>query len=232
MLAELDVYHSRAIAPTRRVALGESRLPVDPPPGFGGILLGGIVAANAPDVDPELHGGLRRLVEQVGQGERVPQPQLRHRYQVDRVGLLRARFRLVGEGEQLSFDLDHRATAAQAVLGAVYAAARLAPPHRHVVVGAIRRALEWRGPVGPALVTHLAGGGARTTMPPSAVDDPRAWALVTLGLASSQPVVPAEVVHRFRELLRQAHPDHGGEQAQASERIAELTAARRILLDR
>ena len=45
ILAELEVRHSRAIAPTRRVALGELYLPVDPAPGFGGLLLAGIVGA-------------------------------------------------------------------------------------------------------------------------------------------------------------------------------------------
>ena len=45
LLAELEIWHSRPIAPTRRVALGRSLLPVDPPPGFGGILLGGGVLA-------------------------------------------------------------------------------------------------------------------------------------------------------------------------------------------
>ena len=41
LLAELEVRHSRAVAPTRRVALGRHWLPTDPAPGYGGILLGG-----------------------------------------------------------------------------------------------------------------------------------------------------------------------------------------------
>ncbi len=35
---------------------------------------------------------------------------------------------------------------------------------------------------------------------------------------------------RFRDLLRDAHPDHGGDVDDAAQRITELTEARRILL--
>ena len=47
---------------------------------------------------------------------------------------------------------------------------------------------------------------------------------------------PAEVPRRhavqrqFRDLLRVAHPDHGGSSDAAAQRIADLTEARRILL--
>ena len=53
LLAELEVWHSRPVTPTRRVALGHLVLPVDPTPGFGGLLLGtggtpeGVTAAAA-----------------------------------------------------------------------------------------------------------------------------------------------------------------------------------------
>jgi curved DNA-binding protein CbpA len=44
--------------------------------------------------------------------------------------------------------------------------------------------------------------------------------------------VPArtDVQRRFRDLLREAHPDHGGATDDAAQRISELTEARRILL--
>jgi hypothetical protein len=38
------------------------------------------------------------------------------------------------------------------------------------------------------------------------------------------------VQRRFRELLREAHPDHGGEAAEAALRISQLSEARRVLL--
>jgi DnaJ-class molecular chaperone len=40
------------------------------------------------------------------------------------------------------------------------------------------------------------------------------------------------VQRRFREMLRDIHPDHGAETAGAADRIAEITEARRILLAR
>src|SRR5919112_142191 len=79
LLAELEIWHSRPIAPTRRVALGRAQLPVDPAPGFGGILLGGIVAAHIGELDPDLTGELSRLLDDLEAGRRIAQPRLRHR---------------------------------------------------------------------------------------------------------------------------------------------------------
>jgi DnaJ-class molecular chaperone len=58
------------------------------------------------------------------------------------------------------------------------------------------------------------------------------WALDTLGLGSLESGAPprVEIQQRFRELLRTAHPDTGGTDAEAAQRIADLTEARRILL--
>ena len=39
LLAELEIWHTRPITPTRRVALGHLVLPTDPAPGLGGVLL-------------------------------------------------------------------------------------------------------------------------------------------------------------------------------------------------
>jgi curved DNA-binding protein CbpA len=38
------------------------------------------------------------------------------------------------------------------------------------------------------------------------------------------------VQRRFRDLVRAAHPDHGGDRGVAAARLAELSEARRILL--
>jgi hypothetical protein len=231
ILAELEVCHSRPIAPTRRVALGERNLPTDPPPGFGGILLAGIVATFASSLDDELYNELNGLIRQVDRGQRIAQPRLRHRFQQDRVGLTRLRHRLHGEGEELHFEIDAgSATPAQHVLAAVYAAGELRPSLRSPVIDAVRLAMQWRAPLGPNFVARIAGHGATTAWSPAAIADPLGWARLTLGFTTEHVPSRDAVQRRFRDLLRAAHPDHGGEAAGAADRIAELTEARRILL--
>ena len=61
--------------------------------------------------------------------------------------------------------------------------------------------------------------------------DPIVWALGVLGLPPEATERRA-VQERFRLLLREAHPDHGGATGDAAQRIGELTEARRILLAR
>jgi hypothetical protein len=44
VLAEIEIWHTRPFTPTRRLSIGALNLPVEHSPGFGGLLLGGIVA--------------------------------------------------------------------------------------------------------------------------------------------------------------------------------------------
>jgi hypothetical protein len=229
LLAELEVFHSRPIAPTRRVAIGITVLPMAPAPGFGGLLLGGIAATFAPDIDPDLHDDLVRLTHQIEAGQRVPQPRLRHRLQDDRVGLNRYRHRLVGTGEELQFEIDESGSPEPHVLAAVYAAAKVSHADRPLVCGAIRRSLTWRGSLGAAFVEHLTGARGTADWSTLGGRDPVVWALGVLGLAPNA-AERAAVQTRFRQLLRDAHPDHGGSSTDAAQRIRELTEARRILL--
>ena len=115
------------MAPTRRIALGNLVLPVDPAPGFGGLLLGAVVTAHITDVPLELVPDVHRLIEQVDRDQRVVQPRLRHRFQVDRHGLARSTHRLVGEQNEISFDFHTTGTGMAQVLGAIYAVERLDP---------------------------------------------------------------------------------------------------------
>jgi len=234
IVAELEVYHSRPIAPTRRVALGSCRLPADPAPGFGGVLLGGVVARFAADLHPDMVPDLFALTRELEAGYRIPQPRLRHRFQIDRVGLIRSRHRLIRRdgGLHYSFEID-KAAPAQHVLAAVYAAGELPATTRGTVFDVIRRGLRWTGPIGPALVVHLsAGSGTAAALDPAAIDDPITWALDVLGFAvnASDPD-RASIQKRFRSLLREAHPDLGAGGDDAARRIATLTEARRILLN-
>ena len=231
LLAELEVFHSRPIAPTRRVAIGVTVLPTAPAPGFGGLLLSGIVAAFIPEVDPDLLDELNRLTHQVEAGQRIAQPRLRHRLQDDRVGLTKCRHQLIGTGEELIFDLHEAAPAEPNVLAAVYAAGRLASDVRPIVFTTMRRAMHWRGELGQEFVDYLTEARSTTSWSTLGGRDPVVWALGILGLAPEANERKA-VQNRFRELLRDAHPDHGGDADDAAGRITELTEARRILLRR
>jgi len=233
ILAELEVFHSRPIAPTRRVALGRATLPVTPAPGFGGILLAGIVAGHIAELDPDLFDDLHRLTLQLQEGHRIPQPRLRHRFQQDRIGLTRSVHRLTGEGEDLDLAFDEKGAAAQHILAAVYAAGQLPLASRGRVMDAIRKGMRWAGPLDRGFVAHLAGLDRGRSWSPAAYLDPVQWAIEVLGLrlrvGQSLPS-RGDVQQQFRDLLRVAHPDHGGSSDAAAERIADLTEARRILL--
>jgi len=231
IVAELEVFHSRPIAPTRRVALGRRNLPVTPAPGFGGILLAGIVAAHIPAPDPDLFDDLDRLSRQLEAGYSIPQPRLRHRLQTDRVGLQHSIHRLRGDGEELAFEIADRGSAAQHILTAVYAAGAVAPGSRSGVMEAIRKGMRWSGPIDGSLVAYLSGLTRHHEWSAEAHRDPVAWALGVLDLrdGNARPGRSA-VQRRFRDLVRAAHPDHGGDRGEAAERLAELSEARRILL--
>ena len=238
LLAELEIFHSRPIAPTRRLAIGRAWLPGSSDgtgPGFGSLLLGGVCARFGPGLSHDLLGEVVELVHDLEQGRPAAQPRLRHRLQLDRVGLTRSRQRLYGgrsgSEDELYCEFDgSRATPSQLVLGAAYAAGLAAPTVRGEALRAVRRGLAWRGEVGPALFSYLASGQS-SPRPARAVADPVGWALEILGL-DREVEMPAEAAVRrgFREALRAAHPDLGAAEAEAADRIAELSEARRILL--
>ena len=147
IVAELDICHSRPIAPTRRVALGSRNLPVDPAPGAGGVLLAGIMAHTAPNVAPELREDLVYVLETLAAGRKVVQPRVRHRFQTDRVGLTVSTQRLVAEGSSLGFEFeDEAARPVQLALGALYAAASLPAAAKDPVFEAMTAALVWSRP--------------------------------------------------------------------------------------
>ena len=238
LLAELEIFHSRPIAPTRRLAIGRAWLPGSSDgtgPGFGSLLLGGVCARFGPGLSHDLLGEVVELVHDLEQGRPAAQPRLRHRLQLDRVGLTRSRQRLYGgrsgSEDELYCEFDgSRATPSQLVLGAAYAAGLAAPTVRGEALRAVRRGLAWRGEVGLALFSYLASGQS-SPRPARAVADPVGWALEILGL-DREVEMPAEAAVRrgFREALRAAHPDLGAAEAEAADRIAELSEARRILL--
>lgn len=229
LLSEFEIWHSRPLAPTRRIALGRMNTPVDPAPGFGGILLGAVLAVHIADIDDELVPDLHRLLTEIENGSRVVQPRLRHRFQVDRHGLAVSVHRMTGEGDTVSFEFDRSGTPLQQVLGAVYALERIDEKSRRVLVPLMRRAMMWRGPIGASFVAYLAGNASSSI---NAIANPRAWALDILGFPGGTiKVTKREVMSRFREALKSVHPDHGGDESSASRAIVDVTEARRVLLD-
>jgi hypothetical protein len=232
LLAEVETFLSRPIAPTRRVALGRLELPCDPAPGFGGVLLGGIAARFTPDIDPDFHDELLHLMSELEAGRRISQPRLRHRLQKDHVGLQKCSHRLVGEGERLEFEFDdEKGTAAQHVLCAVYAAGTVPWEFIPAVMATVRKGFMWRGGGNEtALIGHLSGRGGSISL--GSVGDPVSWALAMLDLHGPGASVPTrkDIQRAYRNQLRAAHPDHGAAEDGAAARISELGEARRILL--
>lgn len=213
------------------MALGHRKLPVDDRHAPGTMLLAGVVARFVPEIDSDLLADLESLIDELERGERIAQPRLRYRFQRDRVGLTRTSHRLIedsGGGLRFAFQSD-RATPAQNVLAAVYAAAQAGAPAEAGLYSALRRAMGWPGGADADLLDFVAGSQAALT----AAGRTRSWALDVLGLPDpdDEPLPHrADVQRRFRELLLIAHPDQGGEVSGAADRIADLTAARSILL--
>lgn len=233
MVAELEICHSRPIAPTRRIALGSRNLPCDPAPGAGGLLLVGVMAHVAPNIEPELREDLVTVMDRLAAGRKVIQPTVRHRYQVDRIGLTVSTQRLLAGPHGVEFDFDdENARAVQLALGAVYAAGTLPAAAKKSVFNGFQTALVWDRPVDSSFVAVVMGGSSIDIGGLRAWNDPVGWALDILGIDGGADDVPSKrvVQRRFRSLLRDAHPDHGGQDEAAAARIAELSEARRILL--
>ena len=197
------------------------------------MLLAGIMAHTAPNVAPELREDLVHVLDTLAVGGRVVQPKVRHRYQTDRVGLTLSVQRLVAVEGALEFDFtDDLGRPVQLALGALYAAASLPESAKGPIFDAMKNALVWGQDVDARFISFVMGGRTADLADLRAWNDPVAWAMEVLGI-EGDPADGANkrvVQRRFRSLLREAHPDHGGATTDAASRIADLTEARRILL--
>jgi hypothetical protein len=248
LLAELTVRHTRRHQPTRRVALGHRLLPTAHP-GYGPLLLACVAATTVAGLDEERTEALGRLLREARQGLSVPRRALRFRLQVDTEGLAYSRHRLLGEGQGLVVELDvHGIHPVPQLLGAVMAAAAMASYPRQLCLRAIASAAERPGvlPEGitPRWVTDVQQAPFDFSRRPAAAASGKGraaelwwgvpadirWAMEVLGFAPGAPPEREEILHRFRRLVRLAHPDHGAAHGGAAERIVELGEARRVLL--
>ncbi len=229
IVAELEIFHSRPIAPTRRVALGQRNLPINPAPGAGGLLLAGVLANAAPGVEADLREDLMDVMDRLERGLRVVQPRVRHRFQSDRVGLLRSVHQLRSAEGALAFHFDDEmGRPVQQALGVLYAAGSLPADVRPPVFEMLRGALAWGREVDSSFISFAMGGRLPTLSELGAWDDPVAWALELLEL---EPNPSTRAVNRqYRSMLRTVHPDHGAVDDGAADKIAKLGEARRILL--
>ncbi|MDQ3570774.1 MAG: hypothetical protein M3396_09190 [Actinomycetota bacterium] len=228
ILAELEVRHSRAVAPTRRVALGSLHLPAEPKPGYGPLLLAAILGAHARALEDELREDLDRLLWDLELRRRISQPRLRHRFQTDVVGLDRSHHRLVRAGRAVVLELDDHGGHLPQVLGALYAATTLDGEVRPAAFRLLRRATRWEGQADERLMCYLSGDG--TALSPLSTSGDERWALRVLGFPMETEPLRGDILRRFRRLVRDAHPDHGGLPAEAGAKIQELADAKRILL--
>lgn len=229
LLAELEVRHTRAVVPTRRVALGDLWLPTDPAPGPGGLLLAAIVGAIVPRLDDETRDDFELLVDDLDHHRRIAQPRLRYRFQTDVVGLDKSRHKLVRVGRAVGLEIDDHGNLLPQALGAVYAASHLSLRARAPVFRLIRRATHWEGAAGDALLDFLSAEEAASAGRRRGRGD-EGWALRVLGFSMGTEPARSEILGRFRQLVRDAHPDHGAEVEGAGDRINDLAEAKRILL--
>ncbi len=249
LLAELNIRHTRRHMPTRRVAVDHGYLPTSGA-GFGGVLIGAVVAECVPGLDEEQIDALARLVDVARRGTlSVPRIALRYRLQRDTHGLDLSRHRITSAAVELGslrpvVELDLHGPPAPQVIGALMAGSQLPASGRTVAFRFVDAALARPGELPEGLEVRRRYQGLTGLRPPgpgttttvgateewSGVPSERRWAMEVLGLQAGHAIERNDVQRRFRRLIRVAHPDHGGESAGAAERMAELTEARELLL--
>ena len=246
LLAELTVRHTRRHMPTRRVALDHAYLPMTGA-AHGRLLLGAVVSEYLAALDDEQVELLPRLLDDARRGLNVPRIALRYRLQTDVHGLDRSRHRVLGEDGRVVVELDVHGAAVPQILGAVLAISTMGPLSRETAIHAFRmvEAGRFRIPDGisvrrleygiPQEAPPMPGAHWNRGRPPqelewTGVPSERRWAMEVLGLRGGMDLDRDDISRRFRRLLRDAHPDHGGARAEAAERIAELTEARDVLI--
>jgi hypothetical protein len=250
LLAELNIRHTRRHMPTRRVAVDDGYLPTSGA-AFGGVLIGAVLAECVPGLDEEQVDALDRLVRVAKRGKlTVPRIALRYRLQRDTHGLDLSRHRITSAAVDRGsvrpvLELDLHAAPSPQVIGALIAGSRLPSSGRSIVFRFVEAAIARPGVLPEGLEVRRRYQGLPGMRPPrpgttarigprvdewAGVPSERRWAMEVLGLQVGHAIERDDVQHRFRRLIRLAHPDHGAESTGAAERMAELAEARELLL--
>ena len=231
VLAELDVHHSRSCTPTRRLALGSVRAVYGDDSEALIVLLAAVVAGFVADLYSDQFEGIHGLLDDLASEGRVAQPRVAYRLQRDRHGLDVSRHTLISTADGLDVRLDGHGPPLPQVLGAIYATDRIRKPDRPRALDVIRAGVACREPMGPRAVARFAAIASATFLGGHRGGDDR-WAFDALELDPTGTLTNAAVQHRFRILVRAAHPDRGADATVAAGRIDDLARARRVLLGR
>jgi len=249
------------VSPTRRVALGKANLS----PGYGSLLLGCIAGWYSLGQDEDFFKGADVLLGHIRRKTPIAQPHLRHRFQIDLVGLSRSTHTLrkaKPKGGDVEFiSAVKTSSPTPHVLGAMYAAANMTGSTHQESCRQIEESLIWanrrsvlgqeadenrNGAVpGDSLSTHRSKLATRDELlfhlmlclPPEGGvfgDERNAgwnWAMDVLEFTEedSDSLTLKQIENRYRQLLKLAHPDKGGNAKSAPKRIANLAQARKNL---
>lgn len=253
MLSELEACHSRPVSPTRRVALGKRHLPQ----GYGPLLLSCIAGWYSLDQDEDFYSDAATLLRHIKHKSPIAQPHLRHRFQVDLVGLSRsthglrrskAKNRTSSSGLEFVSEVK-TSSAVPHVLCAMYATGSLSGAMHQESCRLIEEALRW------AKKRSLSEVDASAMSRKKLVERDELLFYLMLGLPLENGTLAGErhaswdwamdvleftesdeanltlqqIENRYRQLLKVAHPDRGGNAKSAPSRIANLAKARKIL---
>ncbi|MEE2769394.1 MAG: J domain-containing protein [Actinomycetota bacterium] len=208
--AMIEFFHSKSFSPTRRLSLGEVRLSGK----TGSLLVSQVAARFGVEADRTAVEEVRDLCSVLRQRGRASQPRGRYRLQTDRIGLTPARDVLLTFGGRSRFlVIDRDVNPVTHLLAALYASAG-----RPRLLDAFQEGFEH-----PELrngVDLLRDAGSPNT---------HATALRLFGFGA-EGAPSFEVRRRYRQLLREAHPDNGGNPEEAASRISELQRALSLIL--
>ena len=201
----VTIYHSSFSVPTRRVAVGENNVNSfrsDQIKKFLGPLLGRLLS-NVGDQSDEVVG----LVEDLESGF-TPSSRLRCRIQNDRQGLKIVEVRFSEFLETQFVPASTTISSQQILLGVIMAVNGIDEEKR-------RQVLRWI-----KVVAGRRQGGVESEI---------LWAKEVLGFGSTEDITESQIKIRFRETLREVHPDRG--KNEKGWLVDELMQARKTLLE-